>query len=143
MLGLLGDKILIGKRCLSSCHETWDKQKFSETQNFSLNLPSFLFYNIADSSSIRDASLCGLVVEHRSAKTEGLRFHSSWGLRIFSLSHARDKTKKHLLLFSYRAQNLQSFLFYLDPICDEKYVPLWCCSIELLSHIWKFLIVFF
>ena len=143
MLGLLGDKILIGKRCLSSCHETWDKQKFSETQNFSLNLPSFLFYNIADSSSIRDASLCGLVVEHRSVKTEGLRFHSSWGLRIFSLSHARDKTKKHLLLFSYRAQNLQSFLFYLDPICDEKYVPLWCCSIELLSHIWKFLIVFF
>ena len=99
--------------------------------------------NIADSSSIRDASLCGLVVEHRSAKTEGLRFHSSLGLRIFSLSHARDKTKKHLLLFSYRAQNLQSFLFYLDPICDEKYVPLWCCSIELLSHIWKFLIVFF
>ena len=121
----------------------WDKQKFSETQNFFLNLPSFLFYNIADSSSIRDASLCGLVVEHRSAKTEGLRFHSSLGLRIFSLSHARDKTKKHLLLFSYRAQNLQSFLFYLDPICDGKYVPQWCCSIELLSHIWKFLIVFF
>ena len=29
-------------------------------------------------------------------KSEGLRFDSSWGLRIFSLSHARDKTKKHL-----------------------------------------------
>ena len=33
------------------------------------------------------------VVEYRSAESEGLRFISSWGLRIFSLSHARDKTK--------------------------------------------------
>ena len=32
-------------------------------------------------------------LEHRSAESEGLRFDSSWGLRIFSLSHARDKTK--------------------------------------------------
>ena len=27
--------------------------------------------------------LCGSVVEHRSAESEGLRFDSSWGLRIF------------------------------------------------------------
>ena len=33
--------------------------------------------------------------EHRSAESESLRFDSSWGLRIFSLSHARDKTEKH------------------------------------------------
>ena len=33
------------------------------------------------------------VVEYRSAESEGLRFISSWGLIIFSLSHARDKTK--------------------------------------------------
>ena len=33
------------------------------------------------------------VVEYRSAESEGLGFISSWGLRIFSLSHARDKTK--------------------------------------------------
>ena len=39
-------------------------------------------------------SLCSSVVEHRSAESEGLRFDSSWELRIFSLSHARDKTKK-------------------------------------------------
>ena len=37
-------------------------------------------------------SLCGSVIEHRSAESEGLRFDSSWGLRIFSLSHARQKT---------------------------------------------------
>ena len=37
-------------------------------------------------------------LEHRSAVSEGLRFDSSWGLRIFSLSHARDKTKKNLSL---------------------------------------------
>ena len=29
-------------------------------------------------------------------KSEGLRFDFSWGLRIFPLSHACDKTKKHL-----------------------------------------------
>ena len=38
-------------------------------------------------------SLYGSVVEHRSAESEGLRFDSSRGLRIVSLSHARDKTK--------------------------------------------------
>ena len=37
------------------------------------------------------------------------RFDSSWELKIFSLSQARDKTKKkHLSLFFYRAQNLPS-----------------------------------
>ena len=38
------------------------------------------------------------MVEHRSAESEGLRFDSSWGLRIVSLSRARDKTNKHLSL---------------------------------------------
>ena len=33
------------------------------------------------------------MVEHWSVESEGLRFDSSWGLRIFSLSHAHDKTK--------------------------------------------------
>ena len=37
--------------------------------------------------------------EHRSAESEGLMFDSSWGLRIFPLSHAREKTKKHLFLY--------------------------------------------
>ena len=36
------------------------------------------------------------VAQHRSAESEGLRFDSSKGLFFFSLSHARDKTKKHL-----------------------------------------------
>ena len=42
---------------------------------------------------------CDSVVEHRSAETESLRFDSSWELRIVSLSHARDKTKKRILFF--------------------------------------------
>ena len=90
--------------------------------SISISLPSskltislFLFYkydaiDIADPSSMRDAchvnflidlarrSLCVSVVEYRSAKSEDLRFNSSWGLRIFSLSHARDKMKKILTL---------------------------------------------
>ena len=35
-----------------------------------------------------------IITIHRSAESEGLRFDSSWGLRIFCLSHARDETKK-------------------------------------------------
>ena len=35
--------------------------------------------------------------ENRSAESEGLRFDSSWGLKIFSSSHARDKTKNVFL----------------------------------------------
>ena len=47
----------------------------------------------------------------RDGKSEGLRFDSSLGLRFFSLYYARDKTKKHLSLFLYRAQDLPSLLF--------------------------------
>ena len=36
----------------------------------------------------------GSVVEHHSAEYKGQRFNSSWELRIFSLSHTRNKTKK-------------------------------------------------
>ena len=43
-------------------------------------------------------SLCGSVVEHRSEESEGLRFDSSWELRIFSLSHARDNNKTSFLI---------------------------------------------
>ena len=43
-------------------------------------------------------SLCGTVVDHPSAVLEGLRFDSSWGLRIFSLSQARDKTKNIFMI---------------------------------------------
>ena len=37
------------------------------------------------------------VVRLVGAESEGLRFDSSWGLRIFSLSHAQDKTKNIFL----------------------------------------------
>ena len=57
----------------------------------------------ADPSYMQDAGHMNLVinlahcrvsvVDHRSAESEGLRFDFSWGLGIFSLSHARDKTK--------------------------------------------------
>ena len=42
-------------------------------------------------------SICGSVVEHWSSEIRRsevqFQFNSSWGLRIFSLCHARDKTK--------------------------------------------------
>ena len=45
--------------------------------------------------------------------------YSSWGRKIFSLSHARDKTKKkHLFPFVYRAQKLTIFLILFKNIID-------------------------
>ena len=52
--------------------------------------------DIADPSSMQDAchelrnrprspwSLCGSLIEHWSAESEGLRFDSSWGYRMFT-----------------------------------------------------------
>ena len=41
-----------------------------------------------------------IAVEHRSAESKGLRFESSWGLTIVSLSQARGKTKNIFLYFT-------------------------------------------
>ena len=43
-------------------------------------------------------------------------FPQSWGLRTFCLSYARDKTKRHLSLFLYWAQNLPSLLLYFKTV---------------------------
>ena len=48
----------------------------------------------------------GSVVEHRSAESEGLKFDSSRGLRILSLSHACDKTKKTSFFISLPSSKL-------------------------------------
>ena len=46
------------------------------------------------------------VVRLVGAESEGLRFDSSWGLRIFSLSHAQDKTKNIFLYWKQILANL-------------------------------------
>ena len=55
------------------------------------------------------------MVEHRSAESEGLRFRSSWGLRFYSLSHARDKTK------TYFSISLPSLKLTISPISIYKH----------------------
>ena len=47
-------------------------------------------------------------------ESEGLRFNSSWGLQIFSVSHAHDKTKNifHCFFIGLRIYHL-SYIFYL------------------------------
>ena len=57
---------------------------------------------------------CGSVVRasERGMRRSEVRF--LMGLRIFSLFHARDKKKRHLSLFLYRAQNLPSLLFHIE-----------------------------
>ena len=62
-------------------------------------------------TELKTYHLCGSVVGHRSAESEGLRFDSSWGLRIFSLSHARGKTKNifHYFLTELKTYHLSYF----------------------------------
>ena len=62
---------------------TQDEKHLSLFRYWAQNLPSFFFS----------------VVEHRSAESRGLRFDSTWELRFFSLSYARNKTKNIFLNF--------------------------------------------
>ena len=74
------------------------------------SLPSLLFYNYkhdpidtTDPSSMKNthelyeplssSSLSGSEGEHQGMESECLRFDSSWGHRLFTLSHACDKMK--------------------------------------------------
>ena len=56
------------------------------------------------------------MVEHRSAESEGRRFDSLWERRFFSLSHARDKTKKNISLFSIDVIKSQSDVIFRPEI---------------------------
>ena len=64
-------------------------------------------------------SLCSSMVEHRSAESEGLRVDSSWGFRIFSLSHARDKTKNIFL-------DIEIVIRIIIRIMERNNFPAWC-----------------
>ena len=86
--------------------KAWDKEKILKIYHLSYSIYKHYGIDIASPSSMQDAchmnlatEACGLVVQHRNAESEGLRFDSSWGIRIFSLSHARDKTKNIFLYF--------------------------------------------
>ena len=83
--------------------------------------------DIADPSSMQDVCHMNFVINlthwrvsvaqwysigaRTFAESEGLRFHSSWGLKTFFHSQLWEYAK-HLSLFLYRAQNLPSLLFY-------------------------------
>ena len=69
--------------------------------------------DIADPSSMQDACHMNFVIdlahhslEHRSAASEGPRFDSSWGLRIFFLVPRSWEDEKHLYPFLYRVKQL-------------------------------------
>ena len=79
------------------------------TKRFLISNFSFFFLNLnlINLSSVQDACHMNFiidlahhgvsVVEHRSTESESLRFDSSWGLRIFSLSHTYHQTKNIFL----------------------------------------------
>ena len=62
-------------------------------------------------------SLCGSLVEHRSAESEGLMFDSSWRIWSFSSSLARDKTKN---MFSNKKFNFSNNMLHtIICICQK------------------------
>ena len=103
----------------SYCLERGTKKNLSPHEESNLR-PS----DLCNSPTVESLWLNGRVSECQS---EGLRFDSSWGLRIFSLSHARDRTKniflKHLQLsvqdFKQIASNPERY-FYNELLAHPK-----------------------
>ena len=76
---------------------------FTELKPYHLSYSIYKYdaIDIADPSSMQDACHMNFVIElaqRRVSVVEHRRFDSSWELRIFSLSHASDKTK-HISLY--------------------------------------------
>ena len=102
------------------------------------------------------------MVEHQSAECEGLRFNSSWRLRMFSLSYTRNKTKllylPYLVMTMLRVPNNNTDISHnkpqqlwrklggwrLDVICDCKKTRLliWTQN-KILSSFWVFVYLLF
>ena len=80
-------------------------------------------------------SLCGSVVEHRSAESEGLRFDSSKGLRIFSLSHVRNETKNNFL-YSFIELKTYHFSYHLSEFEGLKFESSWRRKTSILVMYW-------
>ena len=103
----------------SYCLERGTKKNLSPHEESNLR-PS----DLCNSPTVESLWLSGRVSECQS---EGLRFDSSRGLRIFSLSHARDRTKniflKHLQLsvqdFKQIASNPERY-FYNELLAHPK-----------------------
>ena len=78
---------------------------FTELKAYSLSRHIVRMHSMQDARHMNfvidlvHREVCFSVVEHRSAESKGLRFVSSWRLRIFSISHARDKTANIFLYF--------------------------------------------
>ena len=53
-------------------------------------------------SDLADRRVCGSMIKHRyrSAESEGLKFDSSWRLRVFSMSCARNKDENYNSLYT-------------------------------------------
>ena len=114
--------------------EKQNKNKQTEQQQKAPDIDGIIWW-VDQWMACSPQTRCDSVVEHRSAETESLRFDSSWELRIVSLSHARDKTKKRILFFQW-AQNSPSFLFYFNQSM------LWISFPEGSKHYWlKYLIL--
>ena len=72
---------------------------FTELKAYSLSRHIVRMHSMNFVIDLVHRRVCFSVVEHRSAESKGLRFVSSWRLRIFSISHARDKTANIFLYF--------------------------------------------
>ena len=73
-------------------------------------------------SEVVNRGRCFSSFHERGTKEKNLSPHEESSLietqNFFPLSHARDKTKKHLALFLYRAQNLLSLAYYIYEIIN-------------------------
>ena len=75
-----------------------------------------------------DLAHCGVSMfqwlEHLGAKSQGLRFNSTWGLKSFSLSHARDEMKRPSFSIECLSWKL-NWPIWLVRYQDDYFFPIW------------------
>ena len=93
--------------------------------------------DIADPSCMQEACHMNFVIDlahcevsmfqwlqHLGAKSQGLRFNSTWGLKSFSLSHARDEMKKPSFSIECLSWKL-NWPIWLVRYQDDYFFPIW------------------
>ena len=106
------------KKMFFALWRAWDKEKITSPHEESNLTPSDSALRCSTTEPQRLHGERGLLRNsydtRRRTEFEGMRFGYSWGLRVFSLSHARDKTK-NVFLYSFNELRTYQFLISWAP----------------------------
>ena len=109
---------------------------FTELKTYYLSVSYFYLQTLRHRHGwFQPWSLCGSVVEHRNAESEGLRFDSSWRHRFFFLYPMLVTWRKTSFSFFTKLKTYHLSYFYLKRSCknNSKCTPSYKC--------WKLILI--